>query len=442
MKPRFLFLALLTAFLNLALHYPPAQASPGEDLAQAAALLEKGQAGPAYEIYSRLWRENPSDEAATLGLARSATRAKRWNQAVMAYESLLEKYPGAAGLYGELAQAQMLLGDRAGAERSLAVMRALDGQITRDETDQALEAMEKQFGDFQVRGKIRFGALYDSNVNQGPSSDVMDLGSWRVEVPNAKAKESFGAYFGADFDFSRRFYRDSAWHLVSDVRFNWRGLASSNLAESRTREYQWGRAALGLRHLSDDTLAEFRLKAEIFDYEFFQQVVAGGLEGTWVRAARPDFHLILRGGLDRLAYSQDSSRNGPYGWLGGYGRFFFTPERHEFLLGGRYLGASTNQSAYGYHGWEGSAGFTFKLPHGFEVSPFFIYTEQHYRGPATALEAADRWDERVKSGLGLTYRLTESWSVESGYTYTNNRSNSALYTYDQHSVNLGMAWEF
>jgi tetratricopeptide (TPR) repeat protein len=60
---------------------------------EAAALLKRGRASDACELYLRLLREVPEDDAVNLGLARAALQAGRWNQAVMAYERLLEKYP-------------------------------------------------------------------------------------------------------------------------------------------------------------------------------------------------------------------------------------------------------------------------------------------------------------------------------------------------------------
>ena len=58
------------------------------------------------------------------------------------------------------------------------------------------------------------------------------------------------------------------------------------------------------------------------------------------------------------------------------------------------------------------------------------------------LETSDREDDRLRAGLDLTYAINESWSVETGYYYTNNDSNSELYKYDQHVANLGLAWNF
>jgi tetratricopeptide (TPR) repeat protein len=444
------FLILAAAFLMLALTVPtsaqamddPARVVAVEQgKAEAATLLQQGDAAGAYALYMRLLRMAPDDDEVNLGLARSATAAKRWNQAVMAYEMLLERHPHEAALYGELAHVYMLLGEREAAERSLAMMRSLDG-TSKEDTDQALDTLESRYSNWQIHGKVRAGVQYDSNVNSGPGSNKLNLGIWQVDLDNAKSKESFGAYVGADLDMGKRFYRDSSWWFVSDVQAFWRGHAERALHDTRSRESQWGRAAVGLRHLSSSTLSEMRFKYEIFDYEFYQQVQAFGPEGTLLWAATPSFQLIVKGALDKRDYSRDRYRDGVYGWAGLYGRVFFGEDNHEVLIGGRYLGADARKHDYGYNGWESSARVVFKLPCNFELIPSISYTQEYYNGPATALEADDRRDERLMTGLGLVYHINESWALELGYQYTNNYSNSELYKHDRHFINTGVVWSF
>jgi opacity protein-like surface antigen len=323
------------------------------------------------------------------------------------------------------------------------MMRSLDGSSTKAETDKALDVLESRYSDFQVHGKVRLGLQYDSNVTLGPVSNDIQLGSWAVNLRDARGKESFGAYLGANLDLGKRFYRDSPFWVVGDVQAFWRGHANHTLHKRRSQEMQWGRAAAGLRHLTSDTLSELRMKVEVFDYEFYQAVTSYGPEGTVLWAATPALHFIFKGGIEKREYSLDYLRDGVFGTAGAYGRVFFGADNHEFLIGGRYLGANADKKRdYGYNGWEGSARFLFKLPRGFELSPFVSYGQEFYVGPATALEAEQRRDNRFRTGVGLTYRINESWAVELGYQYSSNDSNSELYTYTQHVVNTGIVWSF
>ena len=438
-----LLLLLLSAPAFAASTTDPARAvALDQSKAEAAAMLEKGEAAKAFELYMRLLRVAPDDDELNFGLARAATGAKRWNQAVMAYEALLEKHPQEAGLFGELAHVYMLLGDREAAERSTAIMRALDGKSTKVDTDKALDTLESRYSDFQIHGKVRAGVQYDSNANLGPASNNLDLGIWRIQLDNAKAKCSFGAYVGAELGFGKRFFRDSSWWLVGDAQGFWRGHERSDMRKAHSREMQWGRAAVGVRYLGSSIMAEMRMKGEILDYEFYQHVSAYGPEGTFLWAAAPSLHLFVKGNIEKRNYNRDSLRDGVAGSVGLYGRVFFGTDNHELLVGARYLGANADWRDFGYNGWEGTARLLFKLPYGFELAPFASYTREAYLGPATVLETDKRRDNRFRTGLGLTYRISESWSLESGYHYTRNSSSSALYTYKQHFVNTGIVWSF
>ena len=439
-----LVLSVLMATLACAAADDPARRTALDaSKAEAATLLEKGKASEAYDLYMRLVRAEPDDDAVNLGLARAATRANRWNQAVMAYEMLLEKHPREAGLYGEIANVYMLLGDRTSAERSLAVMRSLDDTVTSKDTEKTLDLLESRYSRFQAHGKIRAGVLYDSNANMGPRSNTIDLGNWRgITLQDAKEKDTFGVYLGAELDMGWRLYQDSPWWVVADVQAFLRGNTENDLKSNHSRTSQWGRAAVGMRHLTSSTLTEVRMKAEIFDYELYQNVAALGPEGTFLWAVTPSVQLITRGGIDRRIYSNDSKRNGMYGWLGEYARFFFGESNHEFMVGVRYLAGAADRSDYSYDGWEGSARFLFKLPYGFELGPFASFTQEYYDGPATALEARKRKDNRWRLGSSLNYRIDEAWSVEFRYQYTDNDSRSNLYDYDQHLITTGVAWSF
>ena len=419
---------------------PAWQGAVDQYKARAAALLAEGEVEKAWEAYRELVLRDPDDDASLLGLARSGA-AGHWNQSVMAYEMLLDKYPRLAKLHVELAHIYMLMGEREAAEHNLAQARALGGGEEADALD--LSALEKRYSQLQIHGRLRAGLMYDSNVNLGPDSDSLRLGNWLVRVPDAKNKESFGAYFGADLDIGWQPWRDSGWWLVGDLRGFWRGFENPSLHDDlNARESQWGRGALGIRHVGGKTLADLRFKFEIFDYEFLQSVMAMGPELTFVYALTPSWSLITAAGWDSRIYSDSADRNGGYGWAGQYVSFFFGEARHEFNLGGRVLWGAANVDDYSYEGFEGSARLRFKLPRGFELAPFASLTQEFYHGPATALETRKRWDSRWRLGAALTWHINDAWSIEAMYQYSNNESSSQLYDYRQHLVTTGVAWSF
>ena len=422
---------------------PARRTAVGSAKADAAALMQQGKYASAYEMYMRLLREAPDDDEINLNLARSSMRSGRYNQAVMAYERLTEKYPGEPVLFSELAQAYMALQDRQSAERAMATARELNPNISKADNDRLLDSLEKRYDQWQIHGKVRSGLLYDSNATFGPSSTTMDIGVWKVDMPDAEAKGTFGAYLGANLDLGWKAERDTPWWIVADAQGLARGNANPSLDDVHSRTSEWGRAAIGVRHMTPTTMFDLRLKSEVFDYQWYQNVSASGAEATWLWAVTPAWHLITRGTLDARAYSRDGDRNGAYWTLGQYVRRYFGESNHEIMMGVSYLGGNTPEKAdYCYSGLEGSARVVFKLPKGFELSPFVSFEKDWYNGPATALETTNRQDQKWRTGAALTWHVTEAWSVETSYQYTHNNSESPLYRYYQSLVSLGVAWSF
>ena len=445
---RYLTLAPLLLFLwaipsMAAEDSPGLRTAVGSAKADAAALMQQGKYASAYDMYMRLLREAPDDDEINLNLARSSMRSGRYNQAVMAYERLTEKYPTEPVLFSELAQAYMALQDRQSAEQAMATARELNPNINKADNDKLLDALEKRYDQWQVHGKVRSGLLYDSNTTFGPASTSMDLGTWRVDVPDAEAKSTVGAYLGATLDLGWKAERDTPWWIVADAQGLVRGNANPSLDDVHSRTSEWGRAAIGVRHMMPTTMFDLRFKSEVFDYQWYQNVSASGAEATWLWAVTPAWHLITRGTLDARAYSRDGDRNGAYWTLGQYVRRYFGESNHEIMLGVSYLGGNTPEKAdYCYSGLEGSARIVLKLPKNFELSPFVSYEKDWYNGPATALETSNRLDQKWRTGATLTWHVTEAWSVETSYQYTHNNSESPLYRYDQSLVSLGVAWSF
>ena len=396
-------------------------------LAQAATLMEQGKAKEAAEIYAALQVRYPHSGDLALACARAALAAGDAMTALPLYDRLVAQNPNNNDLRLEAARAHYAAGSKKAAMR-------LGGQV--------MTEYEKQR--FQIHGAVRAGLLYDSNANQGPASNTLSLGDWdNVRLEGAKRKDTFGAYAGANLDLGYRLGVTSPWWIVGDVQASWRGNENSSLKNIKSREWQWGRAAGGLRYLDDKNMLDLRLKAEIFDYEFVTNVTALGGELRYARVITPWLHLIADTALESRAYNNDGyNRNGVFGRAGGYARFIFGDAGHEFIIGAGYVGASAQRVQYKYDGWQGLARFNFKLPYGFTLSPSISFNQEWYKGPGTALETRYRQDDRLRVGADISYAINEAWSIEASYYYANTFSTCNLYKNDQHLVSLGVAWKF
>jgi hypothetical protein len=384
---------------------------------QAELYLDNGRGEKAYPIFVSLLAKFPGHNALLRGRARAAALSGRRDEALGLYAQLLAKFPRDPQL---TAEARAVAGGGAGA-----------GPAAAPET--------------QIGGRFRLGFNYDSNANQGPASDTLQFSNWPgidINIPGAKRIATAAAYFGANFDLLKPL-EQSPWALAGDAGLHLRASANSDLDAGNSREWQFLRLAGGLRRTGERDLLDLRLKAEIFDYEFTNSVVAVGPELVWLHAATPTLQLVTNVGLEQRAYQRSSDRNGLYGQAGETLRFFFGDQgRHNFALGAGFLWGAPSEKDYRYVGWTAPLRLSLGLTDRLNLSPHVSYTQEFYRGPATSLESEDRRDDRVRAGLDANYRLTESLTLEFNYAYTNDDSKSPLYSYDQHLVGLGLAWGF
>lgn len=329
--------------------------------AQAKTLYNKGDYEGAYQLYMRLLREEPDNDEINYGLALSANRTKRYPQALLAFERLTDRWPDNADLRRSLADVYLHLGDKESARRELQTARRFDPTLTEERLTRILDKMESAQSRFQVHGRISGGIMYDSNANQGPASERMhfDILPNEVRVKGVKSVESWGSYLNGMLDLGWRLSEDSPWWLVSDMAFfkRWNG----NQELTVNNQFAWGRAAMGLRHMSSKTLSELRFKAETADQNLDQRVTVLGPEGTFVWAVLPNLQLISRAALENRAYTLDIGRDGTYWWAGQYLRILFGASGHEMTFGLRAISAAVDKKDYNYNGWRQTCACASKL---------------------------------------------------------------------------------
>jgi hypothetical protein len=405
-------LVLVLLFVSV---LPAAAAAPDKASAaqwrQAETYLQNRQAQEAYPIFSALVQRYPGHSSLKLGLARSAALTGRYQEADTIYQELLRNYPGDPTLLNESQQVKALL---AGAESASA-----------------------------VNFRMRAGIMYDSNANQGAPNDLsFDLGNWRFVIPGTKKIGTMAGYFGANFNLARRLPGDSPWSFVGDAGIYIRGNEDSDLDDIRSSEWQWVRLAAGFRYTRDRNLFEFRVKGEVFDYDLTNHVWSWGPELTYLRAVTPSFHLISQLGVDWREYQRNPDRDGHYGQLAQHARYFFGDTSHSLTFGLAYLWGRPDLHGLGYNGWSVPVRLTLRFNDTWEISPHASFTSEMYKDPAVILEREDRRDKKFRTGLDISYKLTEQLRLELNYSYNRNDSNSIFYDYSQHTAGLGVSWGF
>ena len=188
--------------------------------AQAKTLVNKGRYEEAYQLYMRLLREEPDNDETNYGLALAAARTRRYSQALLAFERLIDRYPADAKLRRSLADVYLRLGDRGAARRELDLARQYDPTLTEERIARVLDSLESVQSRFQAHGRLSGGVMYDSNANQGPASDKMSLGLFdNLTVHGVKAVDSWGSYLNGMLDAGWRLGEDIRWWFVWDIAF-------------------------------------------------------------------------------------------------------------------------------------------------------------------------------------------------------------------------------
>lgn len=414
-------------------------ADVAEQKRRAADLLQAGNGREAYAAFMNLLRQEPEDFEINLGLARSAALNGKHNHALLAYERLVEAVPDNAVLRLEYANQLLAAGRNEQAAVQLAEVRRLDPELADKKTRLALKGMEDRLSTFQVRGRLAGGYIYDSNINTGPALRGVEVGGIPLQLDKAsKAAEASGAYLHGAVDAAWRPGSESPWWIVGDVTGYQRWYDSSN----PQRDLTFGRAAAGLRYMRDNTLAEIRLKTDSLLLNGIQAVNLYGAEGMFIQGLRPDLQLMLRGGVEHREDLDLREKNGLYAWGGPYGRWFFGDEGHSILLGAKVYGADTEEKQWNFTGLEPNINFFLYLPLETELVLSGAWHHEAYDGPATIFDGSHRVDRQWRvSALGIK-KLADYLQLEVGWQYTDNKSNSDLYTYEQHMLTVGLALSF
>lgn len=446
MSAKHILSALLAAFCFLApVDMASASQAPAEQVqlapevaelrAKAVQAFNDKDYEAAYPLLMKLLRETPEDAEVSIALGKTSFELKRWTQAIMAYERLSMRWPSDVRWRLALAQVYNAMGEKESAQRELAAARIIEPTVTEDMLERTT-AIDSRLA---VHGRFTAGLGWDSNVNGGPDSLSMVVGPWHVRMHDGDAEQSWGAFFSGRADLDWRVAENSSWHLVGDVgfhkRFNFKDVYSG-------KEFGWGRAGLGVRHIGQRTLAEVRIKGEASDQSRCNGSRGWGPEATFMWAAHQRVHLITAASLEFRTYEDNDGRDGNYWWIGQYVRTFFGDDNHEITAGLRWMEGDADRKYHTWNGWEASLSGRVKLPWELELRPFFAYRMVEWDGPATFLEAKDREDDQIRWGLSLVWNYNEHLQFETGWTSINNDSDSPFCEYDRDMFNVSATWRF
>lgn len=402
--------------------------------------LKENRFRESYELYMKLLREHPLDGQVNLGVARSAYGARRFNQAIMAYERLIESYPSESFLFMELASSYAAIKNAENAKAALESAKKLDPNLANIEVEDLIKAEEENTKQFFVNGNISLSYGFDSNANSGPFSNKVVLGNFPLTLDNASVQQpsEFGSVM-AGLNMIWRKERQSRFLFVSDIAFYGKYYIKQIVEENNL---VWGRLGLGLRYHWAKQYIDFRVKGDFAQYPSTRNITTVGAELSHGLGIKPQLNLLGTAGYEQRFYTDSPGNDGFYYYLGESLRIGFLNNMQNIIIGLKFSQRVAESDMFSNLSGEGSLRGSFSIPWDMNISPYASYRQEWYAGAGTALEFVNRVDGQIKAGLVVTKYIAKNYFVNLNYQYIKNLSNSPIYRYDQHTATISVGFQF
>ena len=413
-------------------------AAPGDEV---KALLDQGKAAEAYALGKKFPNElgNPAFDF-YFGVA--AIDAGHAGEGVLALERYIANFPDNLTARLELARGYFALGDNARAREEFdAVQKANPPPAVQANVQRFMDAIRARESAYQTTAGFyaEVGVGHDSNVNGGVGSPTVNLpgfGSVTL-LTGVKTGDSFGyvaaggnvshplapgvALFGAVSADAKQNRTDTAFNqnnanVAGGVSF----LREKNLYRL-TGSYSelgvqndWYRKATGVTGEVSHQLDELQLVSGFLQYAKLEYQPPNDVRNAGLYALGGSYRKAFIGSWQPLLtlsanYGEERDRRS-------------RPDLGRKFYGGRVAVAVTPMPK-----WALSAGAT--------------YQQGRYDGPDLLLGTV-RKDKYYGVDAALSYALTRNWSVRGEYTYSDNKSNLALYEFERHMAAVKLRYEF
>lgn len=394
----------------------------------------------------------PDESEALFTQGMEALEDDRPLSAKRAFQSILSRQPGL---------------HRARLELALAYYRALDYEEARKHAQEVLDdpqtppevrvtvlaflaQLQKDQEAFLVRHSFKpsigLGLMYDSNVNVGPGSDIIDEIPGAILTPDSVVRSDDAGILTAglahSFQPGRTYQfgeRTAMFLWQSQANLYHRAYSTEDEFDLTVLSASTGPAWVVLRHwranlamtldriwLGGDELAVFASLYPAITWQF------NNGELTWDAA------------LTDRRYDQDvdSGREGIYKATGLTLGRYFNQRKLAAQIGARLLDFNADNDRFGNNGYELLAGVIVKAWPGGTLYARVNRREVEYDGIEPGVGVArDELERRFAAGFQYDFPggYLDKWTMGAGVQYTDNDSNISFYNYDRRQVmfNLG-----
>ena len=313
-----------------------------------------------------------------------------------------------------------------------------------------LDKEEKQVGKrHEFKPRIALGLMYDSNVNVGPSSDVVEINGQIVPLVGGRQQSSnalvLEAGFSHRFQPGRTFHsgeRTGSFQWLSDVNLYDREYKDQHAFDLSVLTASTGPAWVVVRHWR----AALNLRADQIWLGNTNLALFGSINPlvTW-QFHNGEFTLDASYTHRRYDKSADSGREGNYKTAGlALGHYY----RHRTVatqVGVRGFDFNAKEARFANNGWEAYLGTLLTPWRGGRVYVRLNYRSLNYDGVEPLFNVArDETEKRAVIGFEHDFRggRLDKWSLAGDFTYTTNDSNVPIYDYNRRQVSLRVSRRF
>lgn len=419
----------------------PAAAQSEDELRQAMAQLQSGQADTAYTTLKSMEAQGAGNEDFDLALGLAALESGRHGEAIIALQRILAVNPGNARAQAELARAYAAAGDIDTARAEFATVRG-DPSIpdpVRNRIDGLVRSMDRQIagGAAELTGYVDIEGGHDSNINTATDATSVTLPLFAFLGPanlNGAAREQDAGFYQIQAGLSGSVPLSRQTRLFASVLGNWRDNIDSRFVDQASVV-----GTLGIAHsLANGDVISGSAQAQRFWLGRNGFRTSTGADVRYTKRLGEDRALSLSGQFFRLNYDGNPLLDADR-----YSASVTYADRAIFggIGGGKEETRRAGADQFSFVFVNAQAGGEFDLGSRAALIGGASVEHRDYdsRDP---LFLTGRRDTQYDVSLGVRYRFTDALSIRPRVTYTCNDSNLALYDYDRWTASVGMRLSF
>jgi len=433
-------LMLLFVFQATNLFAQQSDADSSNISTEILSLLNNQDNSEAYQLALQSQFENEGDPRFDYAFGAAARANGHLNQAVFAFERVLQVQPNALDARIALAMSYYDLGNLDAAEKELNTLQRFNlNDATLTSTIEAyLSAIQQKRAqlDNLLHASARFGFGHDSNPNNGVEDEFITiplLGPVTL-FDESLENDRVDANFQGQFSYVKPINQHSSWQVAGsvlhaeyddDLALSRTFVTSSLGYSTRLKDIDYsGSVFYRPLWLDDDSLLDYYglvLTAS-------KQVSGPFVAGLDLSVSTEDYSELRGFDRDQLlanAWLEMSQSNGAH-------RFAFRFGQEQAADNNDFL--DRDLLGFGYQ-WR------HRIDQQWEYSLSLDYLDSEYQG-VHPLFGVTREDSFFSSDLELRYVMAERWALMSKLSYLQNDSDIDLYEYQRVKVWLGASYEF